>query len=182
MLHYQYQFSRSVVSNSVAPWTAVCQASLSITNCWSLPKPMSIELVMPSNHLILCRLLLHPPSIFPSIRVFSNESALCIRWPKYWSAYTVVKVGTSLVVQWIVIICQQGTCPLSVIWEDATQDGATKPLHHNYWHSRAYTQQQEKPQQREVRTHSKTKSRPRLLQLEKTQGGTKTQAQPKIHK
>ena len=60
-------------------------ASLSITNCWSLPKPMSIELVMPSNHLILCRPLFLLPSIFPSIRVFSNESALCIRWLKYWS-------------------------------------------------------------------------------------------------
>ena len=69
----------------VTPWTAARQASLSITNCWSLPKPMSIELVMPSNHLILCRPLLFLPSIFPSIRVFSNESALCIRWPKYWS-------------------------------------------------------------------------------------------------
>ena len=61
------------------PWTAACQASLSITNCWSLPKPMSIETVMPSNHLILCHPLLLLPSIFPSIRVFSNESALCIR-------------------------------------------------------------------------------------------------------
>ena len=62
-----------------------CQASLSITNSWSLPKLMAIELVMPSNHLILCRPLLLLPSIFPSIRVFLNESALCIRWPKYWS-------------------------------------------------------------------------------------------------
>ena len=62
-----------------------CQASLSITNSWSSPKPMSIELVMPSNHLILCRPLLLLPSIFPSIRVFSNESALHIRWSKYWS-------------------------------------------------------------------------------------------------
>ena len=61
-------------------WDSLCQASLSITNSRSLPKPMSIELVMPSNHLILCRPLL-PPSIFPSIRVFSNESALPIRWP-----------------------------------------------------------------------------------------------------
>ena len=69
----------------VTPWTAAHQASLSITNCWSLPKPMSIELVMPSNHLILCRPLLLLPSIFPSIRVFSNKSALRIRWPKYWS-------------------------------------------------------------------------------------------------
>ena len=67
------------------PWTAACQASLSITNSRSSPKPMSIVLVMPSNHLVLCRLLLLLPSIFPSIRVFSNESALRIRWPKYWS-------------------------------------------------------------------------------------------------
>ena len=67
------------------PWTAAREASLSFTNCRSLPKPMSIELVMPSNHLILCRSLLLLPSIFPSFRVFSNESALRIRWPKYWS-------------------------------------------------------------------------------------------------
>ena len=79
------QFSCSVVSDSVTPWTAACQASLSITNSGSPPKPMSIELMMPSNHLILCRPLLLLPSIFPSIRVFSNESALLIRWPKYWS-------------------------------------------------------------------------------------------------
>ena len=67
------------------PWTAARQASLSITNSQSPPKPMSIESVMPSNHLILCHHLLLLPSIFPSIRVFSSESALCIRWPKYWS-------------------------------------------------------------------------------------------------
>ena len=67
------------------PWTAVCQASLSMTNNWSLLKLMSIESVMPSNHLILCYPLLLPPSIFPSIKVFSNESALHITWPKYWS-------------------------------------------------------------------------------------------------
>ena len=69
----------------MTPWTAARQASLSITNSWSLLKLMSITLVMPSNHLILCHLLLLPSSIFPSIRVFSNESVLCIRWPKYWS-------------------------------------------------------------------------------------------------
>ena len=69
----------------VIPWVAAHQASLSITNSRSLPKPMSIESVMPSNCLILCCPLLLPPSIFPSIRVFSNESALHIRWPKYWS-------------------------------------------------------------------------------------------------
>ena len=69
----------------VTPWTAAHQASLSVTNFWSLPKLTSIELVMPSNRLILCHPLLLLPSIFPSIRVFSNESALRIRWPKYWS-------------------------------------------------------------------------------------------------
>ena len=80
------QFSCSVVSDSLwIPWITARQASLSITNSWSLPKLMSIELVMPSNHLILCHPLLLLPSIFPNIRVFSNESALCIRWPKCWS-------------------------------------------------------------------------------------------------
>ena len=75
----------SRVRRFVTPWTAARQASLSIANSWSLLKLMSIELVMPSNHLILCRPLLLLSSIFPSIRVFSNESVLCIRWPKYWS-------------------------------------------------------------------------------------------------
>ena len=88
-LHWSVQFS-SVQSLShvrlfATPWTTARQASLSITNSQSSPKPMSIESVMPSNHLILCRPLLLLPSIFPSIRVFSNESALRIRWPKYWS-------------------------------------------------------------------------------------------------
>ena len=73
------------MSNSATPWTAAHQASLSITSSRSLPKLMSIESVMPSNHLILCHPLLLLPSIFPSIRVFSSESTLCIRWPKYWS-------------------------------------------------------------------------------------------------
>ena len=66
-------------------WTAACQASLSLTSSWSLPKLMSIKLVKPSNHLIFCHPLLLLPSIFPNIRVFSNESVLRIRWPKYWS-------------------------------------------------------------------------------------------------
>ena len=69
----------------MTPWRVACQASLSITNSRSLPKPMSNELVMSSNHLILCHPLLLLPSIFPSMRVFSSESALHIRWPKYWS-------------------------------------------------------------------------------------------------
>ena len=67
------------------PWTAAHEASLSIANSWILHKLMSIEWVMPSNHLIICHPLVLLPSIFPSIRVFSNESTLCVRWPKYWS-------------------------------------------------------------------------------------------------
>ena len=86
---YIYQFSSVQLLSSVQlfaiPRTAACQASLSITNSRSLLKLMSIESVMPSSHLILCRPLLLLPSIFPSIRVFSNESVLPIRWPKYWS-------------------------------------------------------------------------------------------------
>ena len=79
------KFSHSVVSDSVIPWTAARQASLSITNSQNLLKLMSIESVMPSNHLILCCPLLLPPSVFSSIRIFSNKSILCIRWPKYQS-------------------------------------------------------------------------------------------------
>ena len=74
-----------IVHTKGTPWIAARQASLSITNSQSLLKLMSVESVMPSNHLILCPPLLLPPSIFPSIRVFSNESVLGIRWPKYWS-------------------------------------------------------------------------------------------------
>ena len=73
------------MSDSATPWTTACQACLSITNSRSLLKLMSIELVMPSNHLVLSHPLLLQPSIFPSIRVFSKELVLCIRWPKYWS-------------------------------------------------------------------------------------------------
>ena len=89
MLFVVVQFSsvqsRICVRLFVTPWIAAHRASLSITNSWSLPKLMSIESVMPSNHLIFCRPLLLLPSIFPSIRVFSNESAFLIKWPKYWS-------------------------------------------------------------------------------------------------
>ena len=81
--------SLSRVQLFASPWTAARQASLSITNSQSLPKPMSFESVMPSNHLILCRPLLLLPLIFPSIRVFSNESVLLIRWPKYWPKYPI---------------------------------------------------------------------------------------------
>ena len=77
--------SLSRVCLFATPWTEACQASLSITNSWSSLKLMSIKSVTPSNHLILCHTLLLLPSIFPSIRVFSNKLALCIRWPEYWS-------------------------------------------------------------------------------------------------
>ena len=81
----EIQSSRSVLSDSATPWIAACQASLSITNSRSLLKFMSIQAVMPSNHLILCHPLLLLPSIFLSFRVFSNESVLGIRWTNYWS-------------------------------------------------------------------------------------------------
>ena len=81
----QFSSVASRVRLFATPWTIACQASLSTSNSRSLPKLMSIESVMIFNHLILCCPLLLPPSIFPSIRVFSNESALSIRWPKYWS-------------------------------------------------------------------------------------------------
>ena len=77
----QFSHSCSTATSCTTAW----QASLSITNFWSLLKLMSIESVVPSNHLILCQPLLLPPSIFPSIRVFSSESVLCTKWPKYWS-------------------------------------------------------------------------------------------------
>ena len=97
------------------PWTAARQASLSITNSWSLPKPMSIESVMPSNHLILCCPLLLLPSIFPCIGVFSNESALRIRWPKYWSFSFNIRPSNehpgliSFRMDWLALPAVQGT-------------------------------------------------------------------------
>ena len=99
----------------VTPWTAARQASLSVTNSRNLPKPMSIESVMPSNHLILCRPLLLLPSIFLSIRVFSNESALCIRWPKFWSFSFNISPSNehpgliSLRMVWLDLLAVQGT-------------------------------------------------------------------------
>ena len=96
-----------------SPWTTACQASLSITNSQSLPKLMSIELVMPSNHLILCHPLLLLPSIFPSIWVFSNESALRIRWPKYWSFNISLSNEhpglISIRMDWLDLLAVQGT-------------------------------------------------------------------------
>ena len=109
------QFSRSVMSDSATPWTAAGQASLSITKSPSLLKLMSIELVMPSNHLILCCPLLLPPSIFHSIRVFSSESVLCIRWPKYWSFSFSISSSNeysrliSFRMDWLDLLTVQGT-------------------------------------------------------------------------
>ena len=97
------------------PWTAACQASLSITNSQSLLKLMSIESVIPSNHLIRCRPLLLLPSIFPSIRVFSNESILCIRWPKDWNFSFSISPSSeysgliSFRMDWLDLLAVQGT-------------------------------------------------------------------------
>ena len=97
------------------PWTAARQASLSITNSWSLLKLMFIESVMPSNHLILCRPLFLLPSIFPSIRVFSNESVLHIRWPKHWSFRFSIRPSNeysrliSFRIDWFDLLAVQGT-------------------------------------------------------------------------
>ena len=138
---FQVQFSRSVMSDSshcspapsslvffhlcsallssaspsLCPWTAARQASLSITNSYSLRKPMSIVSVMPSSHLILCHPLLFLPSIFASIRVFSNESALHIRWPKYWSFNFSISPSNeypgliSFRMDWLDLLAVQGT-------------------------------------------------------------------------
>ena len=107
--------SLSHVRLFATPWTSACQASLSITNSWSLPKLMSIESMMPSNHLILCCPLLLLPSIFPSIRVFSDESVLHIRWPKYWSFRFNISPSNehlgliSFRMDWLDLLAVQGT-------------------------------------------------------------------------
>ena len=108
-------FSHSVVSNSETPWTAACQASLSIIISQSLLKPIFIESVMPFNYLNLCHPLPLLPSIFPSIRVFSNESVLHIRWPKYWSFSSSISPSNeysgliSFMIDWFDLLAVQGT-------------------------------------------------------------------------
>ena len=126
--------SLSCVQLFVTPCTTACQASLSITNSRSLLRLMSIESVMPSNHLILCHPLHLLPSIFPSIRVFSNESALLIRWPKYWSFSFSISPSNeysgliSLRVDWLDLLVVQGTVKnllqhcsskASILWHSA---------------------------------------------------------------
>ena len=107
--------SLSRVRLFATPWIAACQASLSITNSQSLLKLMSIKSVMPSNHLILCCLLHLPHSIFPSIRVFLNESVLCVRWPEYWSFSFSISPSNkysgliSFRIDWLDLLAVQGT-------------------------------------------------------------------------
>ena len=112
-VHFTSVQSLSRVRFFVTPWTRTHQVSLSIINSWSLPKLMSIESVMPSNLLVLCYPL-PPPSIFPSIRVFSNESALCIRWQKYWSFSFISPSNEhpgliSFRMNWLDLLAVQGT-------------------------------------------------------------------------
>ena len=152
-----FQFS-SVQSLSHAqlfatPWTAARQASLSITNSQSLLKLMSIELVIPSNHLILCHPLLLLPSIFPSIRVFSNESVLCIRWPKYWSFSFSISPSNeysgliSFRMDWLDVLAVQGTLnsllqhhssKASILWCSAFFISPTLTSIHDYWKNHSF--------------------------------------------
>ena len=114
-LRIESEFSCSVVSNSLQPHSAACQASLSFTNSWSMLRLMSIKSMMSSNRLILCHPLLLLPAIFPSIKVFSNESAFCIRWPKYWSFSFSISPSNeysgliSLRIDWLDLLAVQGT-------------------------------------------------------------------------
>ena len=120
----------------VTPWTTACPASLSITNSRSPPKFMSIQLVMPSNHLILCHPFLLLPSIFPSIRVVSNESALRIRWPEYWSFSFNISPSNeysgliSFRMDWLDLLAVQGV--LSFLYSP------TLTFIHDYWKNRSF--------------------------------------------
>ena len=144
------QFTHSVVSNSL--WTAALQASLSITNSWSLLKLMSIQSVMPSNYLILCCPFLLLPSIFPSIRVFSNESVLPIRWPKYWSFSFGISPSNehpgliSFRMDWLDLLAVQGT--LKSLLQHHSSKASTPSLRflyspaltsiHDYWKNQIF--------------------------------------------
>ena len=135
------------MSDSVTPWTAARQASLSITNSQSLLKLTSIESVMPSNHLILGHPLLLPHSIFPSIRVFSNESALRIRWPKYWSfSFSIIPSNEysgliSFRMDWLDLLAVQGilksllqhhSSKATILWPSASFVVQTLTSIHDY--------------------------------------------------
>ena len=137
-----------------SPWTAARQASLSITNSWSFLKLMSIELVMPSNHLILCHPLLFPPSIFPSMRVFSSESVLRIRWPKYWRFSFSIRLSNeysgliSFRIDWFDLLAVQGTLKsllqhhsskASILWNSAFFIVQLSHLYRTTWKTIALT-------------------------------------------
>ena len=129
------QFSRSVVSDSATPWITACQASLSITNSRISLRLMSIESVMPSSHIILCRLLLLLPPIPPSIRVFSNESTLRMRWPKYWSvSFSIIPSKEipgliSFRMDWLDLLAVQGTVKSSTPQFKSINSSALSFLH-----------------------------------------------------
>ena len=138
---------------TVTPWTVARQASLSITNFQSLLKLMSIELVMLSNHLIFCHPLLLLPLIFPSIRVFSNESVLCIKWPKYWSFSFSISPSNeylgliSFRIDWLPLLAVEATLKsllqhhsskASILWHSAFLSGLTLTSVHNYWKNHSF--------------------------------------------
>ena len=136
------------------------QASLSITNSWSPPKLMFIELVMPSNHFILCHSILLLPSIFPSIRVFSNESALCIRWPKYWSFNFNIGPSNehlgliSFRMDWLDLLAVQGTLK-SLLQHHSSKASIL-------WHSAFFTIQLSHPYMTIGKTRALTRDGPLL--------------------
>ena len=147
------QFSCSVVSDSATSWTVARQASLSITNSRSLLKLMSVESVMPSNHLTLCHLLLLPPSTIHSIRVFSNESVLHIRWPKYWSFSFNISPSNeysgliSVRMDWLDLLAVQGTLKsllqhhsskASILWCSAFFIVPTLTSIHDNWKNHSF--------------------------------------------
>ena len=136
----------------VIPWSGAHQTSLSITNSWSLLKLMAIKSVMPSNHLILCHPLLFPPSILPSIRVFSNESVLRTRWPKYWSFSFSISPSNeysgliSFRMDWLDLLVAQGTLKsllqlhsskASILWRSASFIAPLTSIH-DYWKNHSF--------------------------------------------
>ena len=140
--------SLSCVWLFATPWSATCQASLSIANCRSLLKLTSIKLVMPSNHLTLCSLPLLPPSIFPSMRIYSNDSVLCSRWPKFWSFNFSISLSNeypgliSFSMDWLDLLAVQGTLKsllqhhsskASILRCSAFFYSPTLTSIHNYW-------------------------------------------------
>ena len=143
------------VRHFATPWTTACQVSLSITSSWRLLKFMSVQSVMPSNHLILCHPLLLLPSIFPSIRVFSNESVLHIRWPKYWSFnFTISPLDDysgliSFRMDWLDLLVVQGTL------KSLLQHHSSKESIH--WHSAYFIVQLSHPYMTTGKTRALTR-------------------------